>query len=228
MGDPSLSLFSHPETLLMPLPSSRRSSLDSFLPQFATALEDLTPPEGNSNGDNGHVDVSDRLSNGNGHSTAPFEQIEHAERTDDIPFAHQNGSVGNGMFETILEPLSNHVNGTSPIFAHSGDVLVSPESLPATAESDHMPASNGEIDFENNGAAVAPVAESPEPVTASLDSESQLDDPVGTRRNDSASTGLELPPHPASGSLFTPYLVTEIRELRNRRVRRGLWRRIFG
>jgi len=36
-------------------------------------------------------------------------------------------------------------------------------------------------------------------------------------------------PHPASGSLFTPYLVTEIRELRDRRQhRRGWWRRIFG
>jgi hypothetical protein len=34
--------------------------------------------------------------------------------------------------------------------------------------------------------------------------------------------------HPASGSLFVPYLVTEIRELRNRRPRRSWWRRIFG
>lgn len=38
-----------------------------------------------------------------------------------------------------------------------------------------------------------------------------------------------VPPHPHSGSLFVPYLVTEIRELRSRQQRRtGFWRRIFG
>lgn len=36
-------------------------------------------------------------------------------------------------------------------------------------------------------------------------------------------------PHPAAGSMFVPYLVTEIRELRSRtQRRRSWWRRIFG
>jgi len=45
----------------------------------------------------------------------------------------------------------------------------------------------------------------------------------------SVGAGSPLPPHPHSGSLFVPYLVTEIRELRSRQQRRvPWWRRLFG
>lgn len=46
---------------------------------------------------------------------------------------------------------------------------------------------------------------------------------------DASATPTTRETHPASGSLFVPYLVTEIRELRDRRQRRrSWWRRIFG
>jgi hypothetical protein len=45
----------------------------------------------------------------------------------------------------------------------------------------------------------------------------------------SGSSGSGLEQHPASGSLFMPYLVTEIPDLRKRCARkRSWWRRLFG
>jgi hypothetical protein len=66
-----------------------------------------------------------------------------------------------------------------------------------------------------------PVQLTAEPVieASSLDASSPVASPSAATRE----------PHPASGSLFVPYLVTEIRELRDRRNRRrSWWRRIFG
>jgi hypothetical protein len=219
-------LLCHPEALLMPLPSTRRSSLDSFLPQFAPALDDLTQQEGIPHSDNGHVDVADH-SNGNGHSANPFGHSENGFVADDSAVASQNG-VGDAMFETILDPLSNHLNGSSPVFAHNGVVLEPPSVMAPSASPELIPPQDDEASLESNGEAIASIAESPAPPSASSESESQLDDALNSSRNGSSARGLELPPHPATGSLFTPYLVTEIRELRSRRGRRSWWRRMFG
>src|SRR4029077_20997933 len=82
-GDRRIDCLHHPEALLMPLPSTRRSSLDSFLPQFAPPIDDLTQPGTTPHGDNGRVDVNDRRSGINGHGVSLDEDLRIAEPTED-------------------------------------------------------------------------------------------------------------------------------------------------
>jgi hypothetical protein len=78
-----------------------------------------------------------------------------------------------------------------------------------------------------NGSARIPVASAP-PVVEIAPPQSSVETAFNAPPVN-APAAAEREPHPASGSLFTPYLVTEIRELRERRQRRrSWWRRIFG
>jgi hypothetical protein len=205
----------------MPIPSTRRSSLDSFLPQFAPQIDDLTQPGTIPNGDNGHVDVDDRLGI-NGHVARRDDELD-----DDSLAIHQNGVLEHPMFDTILDSPPTHLNGSSPVYSHNGTVLEQPAPVDDTTDSDTSLASSRQFSVETNGhvGAIGDSFASPETAT---ELEDELEESVEAEDSRFPVMGNELPPHPAAGSLFTPYLVTEIRQLRNRRSRRSWWRRIFG
>jgi hypothetical protein len=211
----------------MPLPSTRRSSLDTFLPQFAPPIDDLTQPGTIPNGDNGHVDVADRRSGINGHVASREDDLQLDELDDDSLSIHQNGVLERPMFDTILDSPPTHLNGSSPVYAHSGTVLEQPAPVDDTTDSDTSLASSRQFSVETNGhvGAIGDPFSSP---AAATELEDELEESVESEESRSPVMGDELPPHPAAGSLFTPYLVTEIRQLRNRRRRRSWWRRIFG
>jgi hypothetical protein len=211
----------------MPLPSTRRSSLDSFLPQFAPAIDDLTQPGTTPNGDNGYVDVEDRRPGINGHVASPEEDLRIEERNDDSLAIRQNGVLDHPMFDTIIDPSPTHLNGSSPVYAHSGTVLEQPAHVDDTTASDPPLASSRTFGLKTNGQ-VGAIGDSFASSAPTTEPEDELDQSLESDASQSPMVGNELPPHPAAGSLFTPYLVTEIRQLRNRRSRRSLWRRIFG
>ena len=211
----------------MPLPSTRRSSLDSFLPQFAPSIDDLTQPGTTPNGDNGHVDVDDRRSGINGHMARRAEDLQFDEPDNDSLAIHQNGVLEHPMFDTILDSPPTHLNGSSPVYAHSGTVLEQPAPVDDTADSDPSLASSRQFSVETNGH-VGAIGDSFDSSEAATELGDELEEPVESEESRSPVMGNELPVHPAAGSLFTPYLVTEIRQLRNRRSRRSWWRRIFG
>jgi len=111
----------------------------------------------------------------------------------------------------------SHLNGDAKLNGNSEVKNVAVNGSAAKVHSDHVP----EI------VARAPVSSEPpavdvEPAQASVES--------AANASSAPSPGFTTrEPHPASGSLFVPYLVTEIRELRDRRQRRrSWWRRLFG
>ena len=212
----------------MPLPSTRRSSLDSFLPQFAPSIDDLTQPGTTPNGDNGHVDVvDDRRSGINGHVASREDDRQFDEPDDDSLAIHQNGVLEHPMFDTLLDSPPTHLNGSSPVYAHSGTFLEQPAPADDSADSDTPLATGRKFGIETNGHVGAIGDSFTSPPTAT-ELEDELEESVEAEDSRSPVLGNELPPHPAAGSLFTPYLVTEIRQLRNRRSRRSWWRRVFG
>jgi hypothetical protein len=211
----------------MTLPSTRRSSLDTFLPQFAPPIDDLTQPGTIPNGDNGRVDVDDRRSGINGHVASREDDLQLDELDDDSLSIHQNGVLEHPMFDTILDSPPTHLNGSSPVYAHSGTVFEPPAPVDDMADSDPSLAASRQFSVETNGH-VGAIGDSFASPAAATELEDELEESVESEESRSPVMGNELPPHPAAGSLFTPYLVTEIRQLRNRRSRRSWWRRIFG
>jgi len=212
----------------MPLPSTRHSSLDSFLPQFAPPIDDLTHPGTTPNGDNGLVDVNDRLISRNGHAALSIEDPLGAQPSEDSSLNHQNGAGDHSMFDTILDPSPTHLNGSSPVYAHSAAVIEQPGPVDDTMDSDSMSVSSRQFSLETNGAVGVSIGDSFAPSAPIAEPANDPDESLDSEASRSPLFDTELPPHPAAGSLFTPYLVTEIRQLRNRRSRRGFWRRIFG
>jgi hypothetical protein len=114
--------------------------------------------------------------------------------------ASLNGNVGLGYAEAhSTEVNGSEVNGSATLASNSSAEIVARVSVPSAP----------------------PVVEVAPPQSSV---ESTFSAPPST-----APAAAAREPHPASGSLFVPYLVTEIRELRElRQRRRSWWRRIFG
>jgi hypothetical protein len=220
-------LFSHLEALLMPLPSTRRSTLDSFLPQFDPCSDDLTQSGTTPHGDNGHVDVNDRLAATNGHGAVSIDGDVSVDRATGNGALAQNGAAEHAIFETMLDPSPVHVNGSGPLYTHNV-TLDSHVVIEQPAEPEMPPERNRQLTDENNGFAGSSIGDALVSPAAVIQPNDQPDESVDSLPTNPTLTGSELPPHPAAGSLFTPYLVTEIRQLRNRRSRQSWWRRIFG
>jgi hypothetical protein len=119
-----------------------------------------------------------------------------------------------------------HQNGHSGLNGHSG--VLGETELNGHSESNGamitVPADSPLESLASPVVSAAPPIVGDEPVEPAA--EPFMEAPSA---NESAPMAATREPHPASGSLFVPYLVTEIRELRNRRQsRRSWWRRIFG
>ncbi len=142
--------------------------------------------------------------NGSSNGHAKHVDLTTDESVDVAEADHFYGHTGtlNGSAATVVERAFNG-NGHAYLEAapSSSDVLITGRSeVPVLAP----PPVGLEL----------PVLLSTEPVA-----EDQVDFAVASA----------VPPHPHTGSLFVPYLVTEIRELRTRQQRRsGFWRRVFG
>jgi hypothetical protein len=212
----------------MPLPSTRRSTLDSFLPQFAPPSDDPSQSGTTPHGDNGHVDVNDRVAATNGHGAVSIDGDLPVDRTISNGAVAHNGTAEHAIFETMLDPSPIHVNGSGSVYTHDAAAVDSPVVTEEPAELEMPPARGPQSTDESNGFAGSSIGDSLVSPASVIQPEDQPEESVDSLPTNPTLTGGELPPHPAAGSLFTPYLVTEIRQLRNRRSRRGFWRRIFG
>lgn len=226
----------------MPQSSPDRTDLGNFLPQFADPAQQ--PAAVTLNGDGAaHDDEAVRdfqiaVNRLNGHSTAiengpqlerengrfddaeiliePFENghvakaANQADALADQIGLNGHGDVhinGNGKYVSALDPVADAVRASETIAAS-----------PAVA----APLARTPID-ELADKIAPPIAE---PTAVIEPQASPSDEPAeGSLPTGQSSRG----DHPACGSLFTPYLVTEIRELRNRcKRRKGWFRRLFG
>ncbi|HEV2969784.1 MAG TPA: hypothetical protein VGY55_07325 [Pirellulales bacterium] len=175
------------------------------------------------NGDQGFVDANGHF-NGNGHSAALPIENRIVREASALLHHHQNGKSGHSMLETAINQTPSTLNGSE--FMLGAGVLDS-DLRPHEVEFEPSP-HDGQVGAELNGAAGSYVGELSHPTAPSVEQATQSEDlseavQVGSQHS------AALSEHPACGSLFTPYLVTEIRELRNRsRRRRSWWRRIFG
>jgi hypothetical protein len=213
----------------MPQPSTRRSSLDSFLPQFAAPTDDTTQSGMIPNGDQGHVDVNDHASGANGHIAHTAIANGLLDESDDLGSHHKNGNTGHPMLETPVGQTPSLRNGIGSDYVLGTAVFESPldeapvvqaVGIEAPAAHDHH--AGGGV----NGVGKVYIGEPP--AARAVEAASATETPSDAEQSQSPAAASTLPQHPAAGSLFTPYLVTEIRELRNRRTRRGFWRRLFG
>ncbi|HEV3416112.1 MAG TPA: hypothetical protein VG056_04845 [Pirellulales bacterium] len=176
------------------------------------------------NGDQGFVDANGHL-NGNGHSAAlPIGGGIVREADDPLHHHHhQNGKSGHSMLETTINRRHSILNGTD--FMVGTGVL--DQVLPSDTIEVESPAIEDDIESDLNGAAGVFVGEPSRPAAQAVESAIESESSFATEPG--RSEPAALPEHPSCGSLFTPYFVTEIRELRNRsRRRRSWWRRIFG
>ncbi len=230
----------------MPQPSTQRPILDSFLPQFAAISDEQTPrdmiPRGES--DDLHQPVLGARTNG--HSAA-FEADEFFGALAHASAGTLNGTADNPVVDQAIAPTPTgvngngfgHVNGTARIDSAK---IESAKTEPGAIESTLRAAvsevlattalatkvANRSSGAQINGAAEIEIGEPTFPPAPAIPSPSdeELSKPPEQARSEAES--VPLAEHPATGSCFTPYLVTEIRELRNRCKRRSWWRRLFG
>jgi hypothetical protein len=151
--------------------------------------------------------------------------------------------------EAFSAALSNSISNQNDTSSHNGhsqrngdshrngdSTLDGTEKLNGTAGLNGTAELNGTAIASPSGFAPAVVARDSHPPALPVDGVEPVESAAESSlelSSESSSPDASLPtaagplPHPASGSLFVPYLVTEIRELRDRR-RRSWWRRIFG
>jgi len=226
---------------LMPQPSPERPTLDSFLPQFAAPSDQPNKQQSESNGASHTAHVNGRFSEFetveiNGHLEDHSRIVaENAVIEDAVIEDAQNGAHGHSAVERADSSAPLHrgngaahrsSNGLPTIESSLKGAMT--EILASTASpSDSMAtvgsngAANVEIGNQAGASVVGDVEALPEVETGPSDDAEE--------RQPDADPRLASPSeHPAAGSLFTPYLVTEIRELRNRCRRRSWWQRLFG
>jgi hypothetical protein len=221
----------------MSQPIPDRQALDSLLAHFATSADEQNPQTPESNGERHELNGGAHPEDLNGR-LSELETLEingHLERQLPIaPLESQNGRHDPSTPEPINATPSQvhrgngsgYVNGSAPIEASLKGAMT--EILATTAvEPDAIPP------VETNGAAAVEIGEPPLLPTGDIDEAPAADNKVVRDEVQEPQAGTDYRPtflseHPAAGSLFTPYLVTEIRELRNRCRRRSWWRRLFG
>jgi len=271
----------------MPDFSPRRSAMEKFLPQFASANdpphefgEASSPPVAVEANGNGHLEIaSDAASvwiavangnsvadafasdllhmnggqNGNGHALANGHAAAngHADQEEmesgEVELLALDDVVDANAAESIEELVADRelvgvVAGDEDQFAHEGTVAIDEHSATATDEPDQAWSNGATAELndaqpDEESLSAAPVVPHQERLNESIRS-------LPPETNHSSSNGAagashpvaqpthkvaSSPEHPATGSLFSPYLVTEVPDLRKRADRRrSWWRRLFG
>jgi hypothetical protein len=161
-------------------------------------------------------------------ATASIGAVSNGIATNGELFAHESPAVLPDIADSeTTEPAASETDFEVIDLGHDAAVDdPSVHELHAEAELpllEEPPASDEPIAAED--AAVADTLDSP--AAELVDSQPEL--PEAGVPPSAASTPSDRDAHPAAGSLFVPYLVTEIRELRGRKSRRrSWWRRLFG
>jgi hypothetical protein len=225
----------------MSQPITDRPALDTFLPQFAPASDQQNSQPPDSNGERRELNGLPQSSFLNGR-LSELETVQLHEHSDEpskvVIDEHQNGSLGNSLHEpadalpsTVAPSTAHrgngaaHTNGSPAIESSLKGAMA--EILATASQSDSVASvpSNGTAAVEIGDQSTAPPGDIEAPTATDQEAASdEIDEPQGAVEDRPASPSE----HPAAGSLFTPYLVTEIRELRNRCRRRSWWRRLFG
>lgn len=219
----------------MSQPITDRSTLPAFLPQFAEGSEDSITPATILNGDatvvNGvHPAEHEPLNGLDGHTIEMFIEAPTASRISDSDFLATETSNGAAdhvaLDRSELQPAVS-VNGLGQQHHLNGAAQHVPALEPMA---DAVHAAAGEPVMQN---VASELVSDPVIDDRPLPSAEQAEASVANEVNGPPAAGSRLPnsvpEHPASGSMFAPYLVTEIRELRHRASRRrSWWRRLFG
>jgi hypothetical protein len=224
----------------MPQPSTQRPILDSFLPQFAPISDEQTPREMIPAGES---DVGLPVHGGrtNGHSAA-FEADEFFGALGHASAGALNGTADNPAVDQDIAPTptgvngngAGHVNGTARIESaktEAGKIesgAIESTLRAAVSEVLATTVASRASAAQTNGAAHIEIGEPPVPPAPAIQPPSDEELLSPPEQAQSPAESVPLAEHPAAGSCFTPYLVTEIRELRNRCKRRSWWRRLFG
>jgi hypothetical protein len=219
----------------MPQPSTQRPILDSFLPQFAATSVEQTSREMIPDGEVDDLGTPVHGGRINGHS-AVFDADDLVDPLDQASAGARNGIAEPHVLDHAVGPVPADLNGNG--FGHvnvtarieSGKIesgAIESTLRAAVSEVLATTATNRTGATQINEAAEFEIGEPPLPSVPLVKSPSHEESYPPQQ--------AQLPPepvsraeHPAAGSCFTPYLVTEIRELRNRCKRRSWWRRLFG
>ena len=193
---------------------------------------------------NGDSDLADLAA-----AKAAFAAGESEAQENHHAAADQNGSAPSNGFAAIdVAALNGHAHLNGEHALNGEHVLNGVENRIDPAAGELQAATAPAADVQANGSAVAYQADASAEVavrTAISDAPPVIESeparpPVEPSLNGAATYAPQTPaypaqtppaiePHPAAGSLFVPYLVTEIRELRSRtQRRRSWWRRLFG
>jgi hypothetical protein len=233
----------------MPQTSTERPALDSFLSQFAAPSDQQNsrPPE--PTGERRELNGTHEL-NGTGLAgylngrLSDVEMVETNGRVlDDSQFVVedvQNGALGDPTTEIADSSAATLHRGNGATYPNGSHGIESSlkgamtEILATTASQSDSVATlvaNGAV--ESNGVEVVEIGDAPVTPMGEIEAAPMADDEAPPDQVEQPQAGSEhrstsLSEHPAAGSLFTPYFVTEIRELRHRCRRRSWWRRLFG
>ena len=206
------------------------------------------------NGSNGFASLSG-YSEANGHSEGHSETNGHVALNGHVDLAEQESDEQQIYLDDELPPGFEELQAAAVDSVH-GDadlaeslLLVADPLAGALASEPLLPTNGRMLNGDSRAyesAAVAQIRETPADkaivpeVVAELplhgsDAAAGLSTAPssnGAASPSSKASGVsarpELEAHPACGSLFVPYLVTEIPDLRCRRVRRSWWRRLLG
>jgi hypothetical protein len=220
----------------MPQPSTQQAILDSFLPQFAAISGEQTPREMVSPGEGDDLGTPVHGGRINGHS-AVFDADDFVDPLDHAGASARNGIADPHVLDHAVAPAPTdlngnglgHVNGAARI--ESGKIesgAIESTLRDAVSEVLATTAANRTGSARINGVAEIEIGEPPLPPAPTVQSPSHDESSNPPQKSRSSAESVPLSEHPAAGSCFTPYLVTEIRELRNRCKRRSWWRRLFG
>jgi hypothetical protein len=212
----------------MPLPSTQRPALTSFLPQFAASSEDQISPGMIPDGEHGDALAAAHASRTNGHS-ATFDAEEIVNRSEEhslVLAGSQNGTADHSLFDASDASASVVVNGNGSGYLNG--TAIDSSLNRAVGEVLASSAASRSNSAEINGAAEIEIGQPLLPPAPAVQSPNQAEASHQPQQAGSRPESTPLSEHPAAGSCFAPYLVTEIRELRNRCKRRSWWRRLFG
>lgn len=220
---------------LMPQPSTQQPILDSFLPQFAAISGEQTPREMIPDGEVDDLGTPVHGGRINGHS-AVFDADDFVDPLDHASAGARNGIAEPPVLDQVVAPAPADLNGNG--FGHvngaakteSGKIesgAIESTLKAAVSEVLATTATNRTGAAQINGAAEIEIGEPPLPSAPLVKSPSH-EESYPPQQAQLPPESVSRAEHPAAGSCFTPYLVTEIRELRNRCKRRSWWRRLFG
>ncbi len=173
-------------------------------------------------------------------------EVEHAELVaDESAVIEEITTDENAFDQAAAEPVASDPDATNLLYVQNPGADFEHYSTNGAAVDSHpvepQPVAPTDLEPAHDAHEIAPIADETqlvEHVELVHDdiAHGELTEPVEAAALESAESPLEAPvdagdrgAHPAAGSMFMPYLVTEIRELRSRSHRRkSWWRRLFG